>query len=171
VSGAAGVDPAALRAAITALLAREATLTLATVGADGKPWAATVFFAADDALALYFVTDPRTRHGRDLAADARVAGTVQPAVRTWDDVLGVQLEGRARVLEGAEREHALACYLAKFPDVARLFAAPRNDGERLIGERLRKTAFWGLAPDFLRLVDNGRGFGWKGELRLAPAAG
>ncbi len=108
MSAPAPVDPAELRAAITALLAREATVTLATAGADGRPWAATVFFAADDGLTLYFVTDPRTRHGRDLAADARVAGTVQPAVRTWDDVLGVQLEGRARVLDGAGREQALA---------------------------------------------------------------
>jgi uncharacterized protein YhbP (UPF0306 family) len=101
-------------------------------------------------------------------AGAQVAGAVQPDVHTWDDVLGVQLEGSAAVLEGPARDAALACYLAKFPDVQRLFAAPRNDGERLIGERLRRTAFWALQPSFVRLVDNARGFGWKGELTLTP---
>lgn len=162
---ASAVDPAALRADVAALLARHATVTLATVGSDGRPWAATVFFASDAALTLYFVTDPRTRHGRDLALSGLVAGTVGPDVSAWDDVLGVQLEGRAAVLAEPERAAALACYLAKFPDVQRLFDAPRNDGERAIGERLRKTAFWGLRPALVRLVDNARGFGWKGELR------
>jgi hypothetical protein len=156
-----------LRDAIVALLGRHATATLATADAGGRPWAATVFFASDADLNLLFVTDPRTRHGRDLAASGRAAATVGPDVATWDDVLGVQLEGVAAVLEGPERDAALACYLAKFPDVGRLFAAPRNDGERLIGERLRRTAFWQLRPEWLRLVDNRRGFGWKGELRLA----
>jgi uncharacterized protein YhbP (UPF0306 family) len=161
-------DDAALRARIDEVLGRQATVTLATVGADGRPWAATVFFATDAALNLYFVTDPRTRHGRDLVAGGPVAGAIQPDVHTWDDVLGVQLEGRATVLEGPARDRALACYLAKFPDVRRLFDAPRNDGERLIGERLRRTAFWALQPSFVRLVDNARGFGWKGELMLTP---
>jgi uncharacterized protein YhbP (UPF0306 family) len=164
-----GEGEAALRARIGEVLARQATVTLATTGADGRPWAATVFFASDAALNLYFVTDPRTRHGRDLVAGGRVAGAIQPDVHTWDDVLGVQLEGCAVVLEGPARDTALACYLAKFPDVQRLFDAPRNDGERLIGERLRRTAFWAVQPSFVRLVDNARGFGWKGELRLAPA--
>jgi uncharacterized protein YhbP (UPF0306 family) len=162
----AATEPAGLRAGITTLLAKQATVTLATTGADGRPWAATVFFAHDAGLTLYFVTDPRTRHGRDLAAGSLVAGAVQPDVHTWDDVLGIQLEGRAEVVEGEARAAALACYLAKFPDVQRLFDAPRNDGERMIGERLRKTAFWALRPACIRLIDNARGFGWKGELRL-----
>jgi uncharacterized protein len=161
------LEPAALRVAISALLARQGTVTLATTGPDGRPWAATVFFASDADLTLYFVTDPRTRHGRDLAAGSLVAGAVQPDVHAWGCVLGVQLEGRAEVVAEAAREAALACYLGKFPDVQRLFDAPRNDGERLIGQRLRKTAFWALRPGYLRLIDNARGFGWKGELRLA----
>jgi uncharacterized protein len=157
---------APLRGDIVALLGRHATMSLATTGTDGRPWAATVFFATDPDLNLLFVTDPRTRHGRDLAASGRAAATIGPDVAAWDDVLGIQLEGLAAVLEGEARAAALTCYLAKFPDVQRLFAAPENDGERLIGERLRRTAFWRLAPDWLRLVDNARGFGWKGELRL-----
>lgn len=151
-------------ALIRSLLAAHATIALATTGAEG-PWCATVFYAADADFNVYFVTDPRTRHGRDLAANARVTGAINRDVATWDDVLGLQLSGSAGVLAGPEREQALATYLARFPDVARLFAAPRNDGERMIGERLRATAFWRLRPDWIRVIDNGRGFGWKREHR------
>jgi uncharacterized protein YhbP (UPF0306 family) len=154
-----------VRDLVRQMLEAHGTVTLASAG-EGGPWAATVFYVSDPALNLYFVSDVRTRHGRELAADARVAGAVNANVHTWDEVRGLQLEGRAVLLPEEERSDAIALYLAKFPDVARLFNAPRDDSERLIGERLRKTAFWRLTPRWFRLIDNRRGFGWKQELTL-----
>lgn len=154
-----------VRDLIRQMLEAHGTVTLASVG-HGRPWAATVFYASDAELNLYFVSDVRTRHGRDLAADANVVGAVNADVHTWDEVRGLQVEGHAAMLPEAERGDAIALYLARFPDVARLFNAPRDDSERLIGERLRKTAFWCLTPRWFRLIDNRRGFGWKQELTL-----
>ena len=92
-----------------------ATLTLAT-SSDDKPWAATVFFAADKNLNLYFVSDHRTRHGCDMTTNERVAATVNPEVDNWHDVRGVQIEGRVEVVAGAGRLKALALYLKKLQE-------------------------------------------------------
>lgn len=154
-----------VRERICDVLETHSTMTLATAGSDG-PWAATVFFASDEHLNVYFVSDQRTRHGRDLMASATVAGAIHRDISTWDDVLGLQVEGQAAVLTGAERAAALELYLRRFTDVRRLFEAPRDDSERLIADRLRSTAFWRLTPRWVRLVDNSRGFGWKQELVL-----
>lgn len=160
------VDP---RLPFRSALEAHSNVTLATAGGgepSGRPWAATVFYASDERLALYFVTDLRTRHGRDLAANARVAGTVGPHVTRWDQVFGLQMEGTAQVLDGSSRKAALQVYLRKFPDVRRMFEAPAGDSERMIAARLRDTPLWRFQPEWLRLIDNSRGFGWKQELTL-----
>ncbi len=151
------------------LLAAHGTVTLATA-ADGAAWAATVFYASDADLNLYFVSDLRTRHGRDMQREDRVAAAINRDVSTWDEVIGLQLEGRAEVLEGEARQQALAIYLAKFIDVARLFDQPRDSSEKLIADRLQRTPFWRLTPDWIRLIDSSRGFGWKWETRPRDAA-
>lgn len=152
-------------AGVRGLLEAHGTVTLATLGPEG-PWAATVFFASDQALNLYFVTDLRTRHGRDMAEGGTVAAAVNRDIHTWDEVLGLQMRGRASVLADDARARALALYLRKFPDVARLFGEPRDAHEEVIADRLRRTAFWCLCPEWVRVVDNRRGFGWKAEYQL-----
>jgi hypothetical protein len=143
------------------------TATLATCD-DGRAWAATVFFASDADCNLYFVSDERTRHGRDLARDPHVVAAINRDVGTWDEVLGLQIEGRAEILRGDARDRALQIYLARFADVRRLFASPEGDSEKLIAARLRSTPFWRLAPGWIRLIDSREGFGWKREFAVTP---
>lgn len=152
-------------ARIRQLLAEHNTVTLATAG-HGRSWAATVFYASDGQLNLYFVSDPKTRHGRDLARDPHVVGAVNPDAATWSEVVGLQIEGEARVVTGSDRADALEAYLAKFADVRRLFDQPRDESERMIAARLRTTTFWRLTPAWIRLIDSTRGFGWKREFPL-----
>ncbi len=147
------------------LLAGHSTVTLATVH-DGSPWAAAVFYASDEDLTLYFVTDLKTRHGRALHHHAQVAGAINHDVETWGGVIGLQLEGRAVVLEGEARLTALNCYLAKFPDIQRLFDQPRDQNEKIIADRLQRAPFWQLTPSWIRLIDSRHGFGWKWETTL-----
>lgn len=153
------------RAAIRAMLESCSTATLATAGAEG-PWAATVFYASDAELNLYFVSDHRTRHGRDLAARPELAVAINPDVDTWAAVRGLQLAGRATVLGGADRVAGLARYLARFHDVRALFDAPRDRNEETIAARLKAANLYRFEPDWIRLIDNGRWFGYREELRL-----
>jgi uncharacterized protein YhbP (UPF0306 family) len=156
-----------LRARIRQMLEAHSTLTLATQGSGEGPWAAAVFYASDAALRLYFVSDGRTRHGRDLAVRPHAFAAINADVSSWDDVRGLQLEGGVTILDCSEREAALACYLDKFADVRRLFEAPRDEHEQLIGARLRGANFHALTPRWIRLIDNREGFGWKRELTLS----
>jgi uncharacterized protein YhbP (UPF0306 family) len=151
--------------AIRRLLEAHNTLTLATCE-QCRPWAATVFFASDRKLRLYFVSDHRTRHGREMAANSRVAGAVNPDCSSWGEVRGVQLEGTVEVVSGVERLEALKTYLTKFPDVRAMFERPRDKNEETIGKRLQAANFYRLTPDWLRLIDNSRWFGYKEELRF-----
>lgn len=155
---------------IRELLAGHNTVSLAT-DHDGSPWAAAVFYASDEALNLYFVTDLKTRHGRDLHHHARVAGAINHDVGTWGEVIGLQLEGRAVVLEGEARLAALNCYLGKFPDIQRLFDKPRDHNEKIIADRLQRAPFWRLVPSWIRLIDSRHGFGWKWETTLPVPPG
>ncbi len=51
------------------------TMTLATTLGE-SPWAATVFYASDG-FKLYFFSAPDSRHCQNLAANPRVAVTIQ----------------------------------------------------------------------------------------------
>ncbi len=85
------------------------TMTLATCAGD-VPWAATVFFASDD-LRLYFFSAPESRHCQNLAANGRVAVTVQEDYQDWRKIKGIQLEGRVELVDGmTAKAKAMAVY-------------------------------------------------------------
>jgi uncharacterized protein YhbP (UPF0306 family) len=147
------------------MLEQHNTATLATVG-SGAPWVAAVFYASDEGLNLYFVSDHRTRHAQDMAANRAVALAINADVADWNAVRGLQIEGEAGKVQSSERARTLALYLAKFPAIRALFEAPRSSDEVTIARRLENTDFWRVTPHFIRVIDNGRGFGFKLELRL-----
>lgn len=153
------------RDAIRQMLEAHNTLTLATCSDDG-PWAASLFFASDRHLNIYFVSDSRTRHARDILARATAVATVNADCEAWADVKGLQLEGRVSVVTGVERAAALAVYLAKFRDVRALFEAPAGRDEETIAQRLKAANMYRLKPVWIRLIDNSRWFGYKSELAL-----
>lgn len=134
---------------LLAFLREHQVLTLAVAG----PYAAAVFYAVDVELNLYFVTDPATRHGAALSRESGVAGTIQRDRQHWQNIRGVQLTGRCARLTGSGRQAGWGLYLNKFafagaPELAPAFA---------------KTDLWKLTPDWIRLTDNGQGFGHKAE--------
>jgi uncharacterized protein YhbP (UPF0306 family) len=138
------------------------TLSLATCNGD-HPWAATVFFAADKHFNLYFVSDHRTRHGSDMASNAKVAVTINPECDNWHAVRGLQISGRVSVVDGVERAKALAIYLKKFPQIDALFASPKGEHEETIATRLKAANFYKIKPGIIRVIDNEQGFGFREE--------
>jgi len=153
------------RAAVRRMLGEHNTLTVAS-GSGEAPWAATVFYASDEQLNLYFVSDERTRHGRDMSRNSSVALAINADPDNWDDVRGLQIGGRAYLVSAADRPAVIALYLAKFPSVKALYEKPKNKDEQLIAARLKQTAFWRVKPFYIRLIDNRRGFGFREELRF-----
>jgi len=153
------------REAVRHMLEAHNTLTLATSHA-GRPWAASLFFASDKRLNLYFVSDYRTRHAQHIQECSTAVATVNADCAGWGDVRGLQVEGRVTVVSGLDRANALRHYLAKFPDVRALFEAPKGDDEETIAARLKAANMYRLTPGFIRLIDNSRWFGFKQEFEL-----
>ena len=151
------IDSADFRSAVGAFLAGRSTLTLATVDAQGRPLAANLFFASDADLNLYWVSGASSRHSLNLRRSAWAAVTVHNDTWTWAEIAGVQMEGQAVPLpRRLEAEAAWVMYLAKFP-FAQEFQA-----------EIARSTFYRFKPEWIRLIDNARGFGHKEELVLAP---
>ncbi len=154
-----------LRQTVLDYLAAHNTVSLATAGPDG-PWAATVFYA-NVGTDLYFLSEPKTRHCQNLLANARVAGTVNEDYRDWQQIKGIQLEGRAAEVSGKlELARALGAYLAKYPFVKQ-FLSP---GQLLQAVQIPGKSFdirlWRLRPERLYYLDNARGFSARQELPI-----
>lgn len=159
-----GVPIEPLRGRIATFLAEHTTLTLATVAADGAPSAAAVFYAHDASLNLYFLSEERTEHGRNLLADARVAGTIHADGQDWRRIRGVQVRGRVQLATGTELARAVAIYGRKYTFIAALLAGSSEPG--VLAGPLTRARFWVLQPAWFRLVDNTVRFGFKEELVL-----
>jgi uncharacterized protein YhbP (UPF0306 family) len=149
---------------IQSLLRECNAMSLATCD-DNIPWAASVFFVADDAFNLYFVSGQSSRHSLNVATNPSVAVTINKDQSDWFSIRGLQIEGRVSISPAQERERVLALYLDKFPDLSRLRDNPSNEQEKLIVDRLLASDFYRVAPRNIRLIDNSMGFGFKAEIK------
>src|SRR5262245_42373490 len=130
---------------LRALSAERTVLCLASVSRRG-PWCAPLFFAPIDGGArLVFVTDPASRHGRELAADPRAAAAVYLETPDAAQVRGVQLTGRVVALAGRDEARARAAFLRRHPRVRALLVARPHE------------RFFAFAVARAKVTDNRRG--------------
>ncbi len=133
------------------------TLTLATVRADGRPHAAPVYFVADkeQPLRLYFFSSPDSQHSQDTAENIQAAAAIYPEGWGWEDIRGLQMSGRVKpVPRGQEWDRIWELYRGKFPFV------------NVLEEQVDQTQLYVFQPNWLRLVDNRKGFGYNQEWEL-----
>ncbi len=154
-----------LREEVRAYLRAHNTLTLATVGPEG-PWATGLFYASED-LTLYFVSDPKTRHGQNLSLNPVAAATIQEDYHDWPAIKGIQMEGTCeRVGNPLHLAKIGAIYVHKFPFAAR-FLSPTSALHQSLSQKVGGVKFYRLTPRRLYLVDNSKGFGHRDELPLS----
>lgn len=143
-------------------LVERAAMALATDGPDG-PWAASVYFAGD-LDALYFVSSPHTRHGRNISSNSRVAAAINEDEHDWQAIRGIQLHGLCAL---ADRPsvwlRGWRAYMRKFPVARELFRG-RAGAEALA--KLRGTRLYVLRPEHVFYLDNRLGFGERVEVPL-----
>lgn len=149
----------AARAPALDYLRTHQVVTLATHGPEGL-WAAAVFYASEG-FDLYFLSAGHTRHARNIAAQPRVAATIQEDYRDWPEIKGIQLEGTVTRLEGDARDTAVALYTARYPFLASVPA-------RIVAA-LSRVNWYRLAPERLYFIDNSQGFGHRDEIDLDVA--
>ena len=151
-----------LRSRILAFLDEHHVMTLATVGADG-PWAAAVFYAHDDCR-LYFLSAPTARHAENIAADPRVAATIQRDYDDWPGIRGLQLSGAVREVAPEDEARVRALYQSRYPLIGGGAGVPRK-----ILEALDKIRWSEFAPEDIYLIDNTLGFAHREH--LSPSSG
>ena len=148
-----------LKARVLSLLGEHHVMTLATGGAAG-PWAAAVFYAHDD-LRLYFLSAPTSRHAVNLAAEPRVAATIQRDYDDWPGIRGLQLAGTVRQVAAADEARVRTLYQQRYPLVGGGAGVPRA-----IMEALNKIRWYEFVPDDIHLIDNTLGFAHREHLPL-----
>ncbi len=92
-------------------------MTLATVGTEGRPWCAHIFYAWNGS-GFVFTSSTATRHGAEMVSGTFVAGGIALETRIVGRVQGLQIEGTVRRPEGVELEAARKAYLKRFPYAA-----------------------------------------------------
>lgn len=78
-------------------------MSLATVK-DNKPWVCEVHFAYDDALNIYFVSKLSTRHCKEIAENANVAGNIVKQHELTELPGGIYFEGIVKLIEDPSTE-------------------------------------------------------------------
>jgi uncharacterized protein YhbP (UPF0306 family) len=139
------------------------TMTLATCASEA-PWAATVFYASEE-LKLYFFSAPDSRHCQNLAANPRIAVTIQEDYKDWREIKGIQLEGTVALVDSlTEKARAMAVYARKYPTVMKLFSNPASG---VFYQAFLKVKFYCVTAEKIFYIDNAQGFGKRQELAVA----
>jgi uncharacterized protein YhbP (UPF0306 family) len=142
--------------AVRVFLKAHSTLALATSDGEGRPQVAPVFYWSDDALNLYWLSSPTSRHSVNLSARPKVAATIYPELWMWQAIRGLQIEGEAGLMADLtdERGAILTAYRRKFqlpPEMDALITA---------------STLYVLRPHWVRWLDNEVRFGFKAETRF-----
>lgn len=139
-----------------AYLANHQVMTLATTGPQGV-WAAAVFYV-NDGFDLIFLSAGHTRHAQNITAVPHIAATIQEDYRDWQEIKGIQLEGRVLLLSDVSRETAVARYLQKYPFLAK--------ADEKMQAALTQVNWYLLQPEKLYFIDNSLGLGHRDEIAL-----
>ena len=142
---------------IAALLHEQTTLSLATTGEDGEPCIAPLFYIVDEQFSLYWLSSESSLHSQNLHRSPRAAATVYGSAKSWREICGIQMRGPvSQVTEPVRRRSLVKAYCERFK-LGRVF--------RLA---IRQSTLYAFQPEFIRAIDNARGFGCKFELTRQP---
>jgi len=146
------ITPEHLRRRILDVLETTVLCSMATVTPDHTAHINTAYFACSDALELFFLSYPTSRHCRNLDANPSIAITVFSSAQPWGDLgIGVQMFGRAGKVTDAGAEDAERWYGARFPLYQTWKASERAD-------LARQYSFYRCLVNTVKLLDE-RTFG------------
>ena len=135
-------------------------LTIATLRDDGYPQATVVSFA-NDGLTIYLGTGAGAQKAQNMRRDGRVSIAVTLPYKTWDQIKGLNLAGRADLITAPEEfRHVGELMYKKFPQISQY--ADFGTGMDM--------ALFRITPEIVSILDYAQGFGHTDliDLRLWP---
>jgi uncharacterized protein YhbP (UPF0306 family) len=149
-----------LHSRIATFLAAHHVMSLATAGPDG-PHAANLFYACDG-FSLIWISDPNSRHSREVEAHGCAATTIAPDYADFSAIRGLQLWGFAYRVSSTERAGHMAILEARYP-----FLGRPAEGPEAMHDAYARAGVYRLDPKRIVLIDNTKGFGHKETLDLS----
>ncbi len=129
---------------IPEFIAEHHVLTLTTV-ANNQPYTANCFYVYDkERNSFLFTSDPKTRHGKEMLENNKVAANIVLETKAVGKIQGLQITGQVKALSGTEDKKAKLKYLKHYPYAI-----------------LKLETMWELNVNFFKLTDNRLGFGKK----------
>ncbi len=161
-----------LKETVLKYLEEHYTMTIAT--AEGNsPWAAAVFYASDG-FTLYFLSDPDSHHSKNIADNPVVAVTINEDYHDWRKIKGIQLEGKAEIVDNEEQmSRATATYVKKYSFTAPYLKIMSSPFPGIVGYLDKvlgklpfapglptsfKASFYMVTPTKVRFIDNEKSF-------------
>jgi uncharacterized protein YhbP (UPF0306 family) len=133
---------------IVEILAGANDMTIATLRLDGHPQATTVNYV-NDGVTIYFGTGAETQKARNIAACDKVSLTVNLPYKTWDEIRGLSMGGRAaRLSDPSEIAKVGRLILKKFPQ-----------GADFGPDDATSIALFSISPEVVSVLDYRKGFG------------
>jgi pyridoxine/pyridoxamine 5'-phosphate oxidase len=135
-------DANELAATARAIVVSNRYMTLATADESGVPWASPVWFASADYRAFFWVSAPKARHSRNLAArpqvgivifDSQVPGGAGQAVymsATAEEVAGTDIDEGIEIFSRESEEQGLPVWTSdqvRSPARHRLYRAVASE--------------------------------------------
>lgn len=130
------------------------TLCLCTIGDVGEPCSAPVFYAYEGLSSLFFTSKKSSQHSVNIAASPNIAASIYKDQQNYLEICGIQLNGRAYLIEADRRNSIEEIYLKRFKFI--------NDDEVLY-QTLKSSEFYEIKISWLRYIDNRREFANKKE--------
>jgi uncharacterized protein YhbP (UPF0306 family) len=144
-----GQDPVRLKESVDDILGQTKLLSMATSSKDAEPWINTVCFAYDDALTIYIVTYPDSKHMKNLESNNQIALNIFNSQQDGKNKQGLQLAGMFSPVSESGQEQAL-----------------RTWGKRILGDNkvdkfIEDFKTWSVKPykiviDYVKIFDEVR---------------
>ena len=87
---------------------------------DNKPWSATVLFASDKNLNLYFFSTKNRRHSKEISENPCVSGAIareHTKGLAEESHRGAQFEGSCKLVTQEEVKDAYELFKKRFPEI------------------------------------------------------
>jgi len=144
-----------LRKSITRILRDSELCSIATLDPRNRPHINTAYFCYRglDDLEMFFLSDIKSRHCRNLSRNPSMAMTIFRTNQPWDAPgRGLQLFGTCSQREGPSAREAERAYAKRFPSYAKWMSSTKKDEKKLV-EQLRSYRFYRFLPQQLKVLD------------------
>jgi nitroimidazol reductase NimA-like FMN-containing flavoprotein (pyridoxamine 5'-phosphate oxidase superfamily) len=155
---------------LSRILRENVLCSISTVAPGNRAHINTAYFCYTPDLVLYFLSDPGSRHCRNLERNPSLAMTIFRSDQEWGGQdRGLQLFGTCRCTRGRGTKEAERSYAARFSPYG-AWMKGLSPAERRQAALLRSYAFYRFLPRRVKILDE-REFGGAIFVTAAVARG